>query len=54
VEAQALGGLIVLLRAAGLDVIVARERARVLGRIDERVLPSGPRWSSPHGRPNAF
>jgi hypothetical protein len=52
VEAQALGGLVVLLRAAGLDVVAAREGPRVLVRFD-RVLPSGPRWSSPLGRPNA-
>ena len=30
VEAQALGGLVVLLRAAGLDVVAARERPRVV------------------------
>jgi hypothetical protein len=52
-EAEALGGLVVLLRAAGLDIIASREGARVLVRFDDRVLPSGPRWSSPLGRPDA-
>src|SRR5262249_56243331 len=34
VEAQALGGLLVLLRAAGLDVVAAREGPRVLVRLN--------------------
>ena len=38
-----------LLRAAGLDVVAAREGPRAIVRFD-RVLPSGPRWSGPLGR----
>jgi hypothetical protein len=43
VEAQALGGLVVLLRAAGLDVVAAREGPRVLVRFDD--------WREPWERP---
>lgn len=35
VEAEALGGLVVLLRAAGLDVVAAREGPRVVLRLDD-------------------
>ena len=35
VEAHALDGLVVLLRAAGLDVVAAREGPVVLVRLDE-------------------
>jgi hypothetical protein len=35
VEAQALGGLVVLLRAAGLDVVAARQGPRAIVRLDD-------------------
>src|SRR5204863_5425421 len=58
VEAQALGGLVVLLRAAGLDVVAAREGPRVLVRFDDweepRERASGwRRTSCPRPTPNA-
>jgi len=42
VEAQALGGLVALLRTAGLDVVAAREGPRVVVRCDEH-------WEAPRG-----
>jgi hypothetical protein len=41
VEAQGLGGLVVLLRAAGVDVVAAREGPRALVRLDDREDPWG-------------
>jgi hypothetical protein len=46
VEAEALGGLVVLLRAAGLDVVAAREGPRVIVRLADdwgRPWPRGKR-----------
>jgi len=44
VEAQALGGLVVLLRATGLDVVAAREGPRVLVRFDDGTADVGEAW----------
>lgn len=46
VEANALGGLVVLLRAAGLDVVAAREGPRVIVRFDEDWRESWPETSA--------
>jgi hypothetical protein len=45
VEAQALGGLVVILRVAGLDVVAAREGPRVIVRLDDW----GERWERVSG-----